>query len=79
MTSMKREEPSWGTRLTVLPFEKLPVNSEMVIQAGIRGHEVKIWFSGTTMRHPLRRPDAILWLESYKAIIDAALAESRRR
>lgn len=74
---MKREELDWGVRLTLHPFAGLPVNSEMYIQADIKGSEIKIWFTGTTVRHPLRRGDAVLWLESLKTVFDAALAESR--
>jgi hypothetical protein len=75
---VKREKTDWGVRLTVHPFDGLPVNSEMFIRAEVRGSEIKLFFSGTTVQRPLKRPDALIWIEQMRAVFDAAQAESRR-
>jgi hypothetical protein len=76
--SIKREQHEWGVRLTVHPFADLPANSEMFIQAEVRGTAVKMWFSGTVVQAPLKRSDMLVWMDSLRKVFDAALAEARR-
>jgi hypothetical protein len=74
---IKREKTEWGVRLVDYPFDGLPKNSEMYVQAEIRGTDIRFWFSGTTVRQPLRRADALIWMGCLKAVFDAALKEAK--
>ncbi len=75
---IEREEHEWGVRLTTHPFAGMKYNSEMLIQAEVRGKTIKIWFSWTVVQHALKRPDAITWMTHMRAIFDAAQVESCR-
>ena len=50
---IEREEHDWGVRLTARPFIGMKHNSEMFIQAEVRGREIKVSFSGTLVQHAL--------------------------
>ncbi len=75
---IEREEHDWGIRLTAHPFAGMAHNSEMFIQAEIRGTDIKFWFSGTIVQRALKRPDAINWMAHMRAIFDAAQSELPR-
>lgn len=72
--ALHRNEGEWGVQLTTNPI------GEMFIQADIsksnRKPLIKFYFSGTTIRRPLKSGDAVVWMEHFKAIFDAAHREA---
>ncbi len=82
---VKREVTDWGAQLEIKPFADLSdARSEMLIRAdvagprGKHGPDVKIWFSGTQPRVPLRVTDVVVWQEALRALADAAKSEAEQ-
>lgn len=75
-----KEKKLWGIRLSIRPFENLPTNSHLEIEAQInnpnpgRRAEIKIGFQGTPIAAPLRLTDAPLWLEAFRNLLNEARA-----
>jgi len=74
---MKRTVHEWGVRLFDQPLADMYIQAEISKRPG-QGVDTRYFFSGTTVKTPLRAGDIQTWLSAMKALFEAAQAEAQK-